>query len=299
MERKVVVARTKATRCTFNCPELDSPPEIFTLDPDGDLHLIVGHNECIVNPGTVRKDSNGNTVLITHTSKLEVTIIENNESGDGDGSTSGNSRSEDDEEDDDGATTSELNNGLVDCRWHKHKTAVEYVVCSKTLCRSSPFFKGLLYGSFSESKKPESGDQWTVHLPEDDPAPMETILSISHGAFQHVPIGALLSTNGLYQLTALSDKYDLTHLLRPFALGWISDPKRTDFHGWTDTKEVAQLLWCAWELGDERVMEECIDQISSHCFLDDEEQLVSDINTAWDPWIVFQDILDPPGIIGK
>lgn len=299
MAKKVVVTRTKTIRCDFNCPELDTPPEISTLDPEGDLHLIVAHNECIVNPGTIRRDGDGNAVLTCSTVTTK-TITENNESGDD--STSDDNNTEDNTEDDyedgdDGITPEWLQSQLADARCHDHKKAVKYVVCSKTLCRSSLFFKRLLYGSFSESKKLDTDDQWTVHLSEDNPTPMKTVLSIAHGTFQYVPTRPM-SPGGLYDLTILSNKYDLTHLLRPFAQGWVKDVRKDALvNRWVNDRDVVKCLWCAWELGDVSVMEECINRISSECHLDDQEQLAYDYQ--WRPWVVFQDILDPPGIVGK
>ncbi|GKT46624.1 uncharacterized protein ColSpa_06805 [Colletotrichum spaethianum] len=41
-----------------------------------------------------------------------------------------------------------------------------YRIDSKTLCRSSPIFKKMLYGGFAESR-PSNGSDWTIALPDD------------------------------------------------------------------------------------------------------------------------------------
>lgn len=111
-------------------------------------------------------------------------------------------------------------------------------VCSKTLSRSSPVFKKMLYGSFVESK-PTDEAEWIVKLPEDNTAAMAVFLSIIHGTFYATP--KTLPLAKLYTLLTLTEKYDATAFLRPWAPGWIDAVKAQTGDPW--------LLGIAWELG--------------------------------------------------
>ncbi|KAI1481430.1 hypothetical protein F4774DRAFT_375338 [Daldinia eschscholtzii] len=135
--------------------------------------------------------------------------------------------------------------------------AAEFIVCSKTLARSSPFFKKMLYGGFAEGKKtqPENGksSDWVVKLPEDNVAAMTIILNIIHGRFDKVPgYEDFVYTTHFYNLCVLTDKYDMTHVLRPWAKGWSrSTHSQCEKLGQSlRTKFCHERLWIAWELGD-------------------------------------------------
>ncbi|KAI5922765.1 hypothetical protein F4810DRAFT_701641 [Camillea tinctor] len=136
----------------------------------------------------------------------------------------------------------------------KDEAARFFVVCSKSLARSAPFWKTLLYGGFFESKKPDSQDQdktdWVVKLPEDDPKSMELLLNIVHGRFEFVPEHeARIPVDDLYNLCVLADKYDMVHMLRPWARGWSKTVhNRRMFSNYT---EHCKLLWISWVFGDQ------------------------------------------------
>ncbi|KAI1417246.1 hypothetical protein F5Y13DRAFT_185317 [Hypoxylon sp. FL1857] len=132
------------------------------------------------------------------------------------------------------------------------QSAVTYIVCSKTLARSSRFFKQLLYGEFAESKKnyiPEGNSNWTVVLPEDNPEAMNTVLRILHAKFDDIP--ETISVMDLYELTVLTDKYDLAYLLRPWAKGWAA-------HIAGINGSIPMRIWIAWELGYEDLFEKLV-----------------------------------------
>ncbi|RYP08552.1 hypothetical protein DL765_008736 [Monosporascus sp. GIB2] len=178
-----------------------------------------------------------------------------------------------------------------------HTKAVTYIVCSKTLSRSSPVWKRLLYGGFAESKKPEAGGQWTVCLPEDEPAPMKTILNIAHGRFDQVPI-EWGTVNDLYLLTVLTDKYDLTHLLRPWVRGWMRAIKTSYYdeeqHLWDIPYEaVSKCLWIAWEFGDEDSVELLFNDIAYGSPLNASGRLEYPRKRFG---FTFEDTIEPPGM---
>ncbi|OTA99379.1 hypothetical protein M426DRAFT_325179 [Hypoxylon sp. CI-4A] len=159
---------------------------------------------------------------------------------------------------------------------------VTFVVCPKALARASPVWKKLLYGGFAESIQPEkgSGEEWIVKLPEDDPKTMEIVLNIIHCRFDRVPTSVrqlmLLSDNGgfiniytLYHLTVLTDKYDLSRILQPWASRWVRDLPDAD-----PTNPTAQrimdglaqkLLWISWELGDDQIFKQAATYLTLRC----------------------------------
>lgn len=304
---------------TFKCPHLDKPAGQVLIDPGGDLHLIVGRNRCRLSleiqkgypfEVLVTKNSEGYAVLKQEHRSFDETV--NDHDSDANDSTGAQSERTSDikkEEDADhkdswGLLSQHVQERIEDAarKSHSHDGAVEYVVCSRALCRSSLFFKRLLCGNFAESKRPEDNSQWTVHLPDDDLYAMELILHIAHGIFSQVPLERDLSTVSFYQLTITTDKYDLTHLLRPFARGWIKAQWELNQQQWTPTtREDCRLLWGAWELGDKDVFWTMIDLISARSSLDTQGQLVYH-DIAWEcdsTGALFEDVLEPPRLLGK
>ncbi|KAI1445772.1 hypothetical protein F5Y02DRAFT_100688 [Annulohypoxylon stygium] len=134
--------------------------------------------------------------------------------------------------------------------------AAEFVVCSRAMARSSPFWKKMLYGEFAESKSAQPKDgktPWVVKLPEDNSAAMSIILNIIHSRFDQVSgYEDFVYTTHLYNLCVLTDKYDMTHILRPWAKGWSRTTHiQCEKLGQSlRSKFCHERLWIAWELGD-------------------------------------------------
>ncbi|KAI0116083.1 hypothetical protein F4776DRAFT_637792 [Hypoxylon sp. NC0597] len=155
---------------------------------------------------------------------------------------------------------------------------VTFVVCPKTLARSSPFWKTLLYGGFAESIQPDgaSNKEWVVRLPEDDPEAMEIFLNIVHGYFDKIPtsLDSKSSTGTpdhryLYNLTVLTNKYDLTRILLPWARNWVKEiakkvPLDTKTPDPSVTSLVEHLSWIAWELGDKTMFVKTVRYLILH-----------------------------------
>ncbi|KAI1381251.1 hypothetical protein F4677DRAFT_402500 [Hypoxylon crocopeplum] len=130
----------------------------------------------------------------------------------------------------------------------------EFVVCSKTMARTSPFWKKMLYGEFAEGKKAQPESEWVVKLPDDNVAAMEIVLNIVHGHFDRVSCNdELIYTTHFYNICVLTDKYDMTHVLRPWAKSWSrSTQSQCDKLGPSlRSKFCHERLWIAWELGDQ------------------------------------------------
>lgn len=128
-----------------------------------------------------------------------------------------------------------------------------YRVCSAALRRQSPVWKTMLYGPWSESK-PTNGDDWVVQLPEDHYEAMWIILNILHGKFEKV---TGLRTHLLYDIMILTNKYDMTSIIRPWCAEWRAiawdSKKLTDKKVSTSPSGIVRSLYVAWELGDEEL----------------------------------------------
>jgi hypothetical protein len=88
-----------------------------------------------------------------------------------------------------------------------------FLVCSRSLSRSSPVFRAMLYGSFRESR-PADINSWLVELPDDSAIPAGILFDIVHGRFRMVT-PRMVRLDALYEILAFTDKYDMTSLLVP------------------------------------------------------------------------------------
>ncbi len=151
-----------------------------------------------------------------------------------------------------------------------------YQVCSRTLSRSSPVWKAMLYRPFMEGKPEDKDAEWVVTLPEDSTAAFEVILGILHVQFERVPKYPSLAL--LFQITIATDKYDLTHILRPWSNSWLQGNRPFS----SKVSDCTRLLWIAWELGSISIFRDraaCMVRIctvdSQGRALDDSTQLLS------------------------
>lgn len=107
-------------------------------------------------------------------------------------------------------------------------------------------------------------DEWTVELPEDDPRAFRILMGIIHSAFaEHVPETVELVE--LFHVAILTDKYDMTHLLQPWAEVWCSS-QRGRRHPYR--------LWIAWVLGDEAMFESEARRLALGCPVNKDGQLL-------------------------
>lgn len=123
----------------------------------------------------------------------------------------------------------------------------DFIVCSRTVARVSSVWNRMLFGYWAKSKPHLSGTTWMVELPDDDVAAMHLILKITHNKPDEVP--DLLSLDELFDITVLSDKYDLTRQLKPWASQWIK-PFKCCSYAAAKAVDNEKLLWISWELGD-------------------------------------------------
>lgn len=140
-----------------------------------------------------------------------------------------------------------------------------FVVCSRALARASKPLRAMLYGPFAESESRKIDPNWTVQLPEDLPEAFATILRIVHGQFEAVPDE--IDRDELYQITVLTDKYNMTDILQPWAQKWITNLDSQDRVS-QEGDEV--MLWISWELGHQDLFLETLNWLLNECSLDEE-----------------------------
>lgn len=146
-----------------------------------------------------------------------------------------------------------------------------FVVCSRSLARASKPLRVMLYGGFAEAKHRKMDPNWTVELPEDDSEALIMVLHILHGHFTAIPDA--VSRDELYQITILTDKYDMTEVLKPWAQKWV-EPFLCE-KSIPAKKGDEVLLWIAWELGHRTLYMEILVWLIEHCILDKDDRLCS------------------------
>lgn len=137
---------------------------------------------------------------------------------------------------------------------------------SGNLCRASSVFRAMLTGSFREARRRTDSEQWTVELPDDDPTAFGLLLMIIHSHFDKVP--SAIDIQALYDITILTDKYDMTAILRPWASTWLLsiNREREDPRGLTCLRPInregdKRVIWIAWELGDMTLFEQMANRL--------------------------------------
>ncbi|KAK6222266.1 hypothetical protein LQW54_000966 [Pestalotiopsis sp. IQ-011] len=117
----------------------------------------------------------------------------------------------------------------------------------------------MLFGRFREST------QRTIHLPEDDPDAMKTLLDVAHSNFTPVfeladghQKGPLtlrqLFTDDIYDIVSLADKYLMTQQLRPWVSSWIPplhppSPQSDEYLAPDDIQRLEKAVFIACQFG--------------------------------------------------
>ncbi|CCC07146.1 hypothetical protein SMACR_01169 [Sordaria macrospora] len=137
-------------------------------------------------------------------------------------------------------------------------------VSSSALSRHSPVWKNMLFGPWRESKQVNAeSEQWIVELPGDPLKPMQIVLGIIHNRFSHVP--PFLSLDELYKLLILTNKYDMTDVLKLWRAQWTSVA-----HGDLSSADTLKSLFIAWELGDANLFILRVEEISLNANFENE-----------------------------
>lgn len=122
-----------------------------------------------------------------------------------------------------------------------------FLVCSRALARSAPFWNTLLYGPFAEAR-PDDGNEWKVKLPEDHPGALEVILVLIHWPGHSKKITAV-DLNLAFEVAVLTNKYSMTHCLASYARQWLEDLAPVPDHEFRHWAPPIQWLFLAQELG--------------------------------------------------
>ncbi|TQN69468.1 hypothetical protein CSHISOI_06104 [Colletotrichum shisoi] len=164
-----------------------------------------------------------------------------------------------------------------------------FVVCSRTLARSSTVFSAMLFSGFAEScpkEVSEESSSWTVELPEDSPYSFSLLMDIIHGHFVSLP--EMLRARDLHDLLILTNKYDMTHVLHPLALTWFRPYKKI-----TTCVGNESVLWIAWELGHKELCHKLIRSLVLESRVDEYGQL---LDSNGDP-LPRDSFLEGPGVL--
>ncbi|TDZ37720.1 hypothetical protein C8035_v007679 [Colletotrichum spinosum] len=148
----------------------------------------------------------------------------------------------------------------------------DFVVCSRTVARGSKVLNTMLFGGFAEStaSAAASDGSWTVKLPDDQMDPFFLVLTILHGNYQLVP--QTLEEDELYELLVVTEKYDMTHILRPWAKRWFD---QLAIDGIPHFQDRPRVMWIAWELGNEDVFCKIAKELMLSSCVDDTGQLLA------------------------
>ncbi|KAH9231483.1 hypothetical protein K456DRAFT_416695 [Colletotrichum gloeosporioides 23] len=150
-----------------------------------------------------------------------------------------------------------------------HKGGSDFVVCSRTVARWSKVFNAMLFGGFAESIPSSRHGTWTVALPEDRIPPVFLVLAIIHGPYLTIP--TVLGRDELCELLIVTEKYDMKHILGPWASKWFENLPRDDSENTTGEHRD---VWIAWELGHEVGFCRILKDMLFHCRVDDAGQLL-------------------------
>lgn len=140
----------------------------------------------------------------------------------------------------------------------------DMLVDSRALSRASPKLHAILS---HDGKK--NDNSWTLELPEDDPLPFTILLNLIHTRFERTP--ARVTLEQLYGICILTQKYNMTEVLRPVAERWYKDIGRPSEgeYGLFFKK-----VFVAWELGFAEDLSEMAGHVVLNCYLDEDDQLV-------------------------
>jgi len=148
------------------------------------------------------------------------------------------------------------------------KEQLEFVVCSKSLSQASRRFKKLLHAKLQPSTKSTTTTQKVVvTLPEDDPVGLEVLLNIIHDEYD--PSISTVTLVLLYRILAVSEKYNMSHLIRPWVNIWFQP--HADF-----VQKPTNNIWLmvAWVVGAIDVFKGVVKAIYQKCEVKYERQLL-------------------------
>ena len=102
---------------------------------------------------------------------------------------------------------------------------------------------------------------------------MAIVLNIIHCRFHSIPLA--LNLDDLCELTLLTHKYHLTHVLRPWATTWVNaatlqmtDYERRLYSVTPDMYNLERMSWIAWVMGDDQLYARVGEALATYCSVD-------------------------------
>lgn len=164
-----------------------------------------------------------------------------------------------------------------------------FIVSSKVMSLACDAWNTMLNGQFIEAQS--TSGQRKIGLPEDDPRALAILLNIAHLRFDLVP--SPISFSLLLKVTVLTDKYDMTRVIRPWATSWI-DGLGSQLSVTSPGHE--EWLWIAWELGNKSKFECLAAHLVKTTRLGKDGKCTTQSGKILDPCGSYQQF--PPDIIG-
>ncbi|KAK8135032.1 hypothetical protein PG984_007044 [Apiospora sp. TS-2023a] len=169
----------------------------------------------------------------------------------------------------------------------------QFLVNSHIVRRSSEKWADLIKDRHDGSGEP--------HLPwmilKGEVASYGMLFSIMHCNFADVPAG--LNQSELCRVLEVTEEYQITYLLRPWAAMWIKD-LQNDVSGCynlvRDAREILERLYIAWALGEKVVFRNLIEHLASNIIVDNESILLDIVDETLSE-LPRQDI-EIPGLFG-
>ncbi|CAI0645534.1 unnamed protein product [Colletotrichum noveboracense] len=140
----------------------------------------------------------------------------------------------------------------------------QFLVCSKAMARTSAVFCKMLFGPFFEGQR---DDNKAVDL-KDAIEPMLFALYIVHSRYDMIPIA--LTVKELFQLLVVTNKYDMTSIVRPWNHHWVPLLEYID----EDFGDLEMVAWIAWEVGAEKIFELTIKLLALHRWVNEDGELM-------------------------
>ncbi|KAK1994416.1 hypothetical protein LX36DRAFT_751750 [Colletotrichum falcatum] len=141
-----------------------------------------------------------------------------------------------------------------------------FLVCSKSISRSSPVMKQMILGEPTETLSiQDDRTNRTIHLPDDEPVPMRLMLEVIHGDFRHVP--QKMEIQALHALVVVMHKYDALSLVRPWVRAWLASARTSG--------DYARLFSITWALGDVAFFSTTSSRLIEYSHINPQHKLVS------------------------
>ena len=143
-----------------------------------------------------------------------------------------------------------------------------FLVCSRTLSRTSTVFKAILHCPFMNSHPSSAVGPWVLTLPHDDENGARLVVEIIHANLDNIPTE--LTLRELYEALIFADKYDMLKVLRPWVKTWI-----TFLSPLEASKDISTALGVASKLGSIKTVVALAERLILRSGVDDKGLLVN------------------------